>query len=381
MKTLNIISTMLGFALSSALTFSCVQGAEETFKANIEDLGGIKVVNLYGNWEEMGRQYGELAGTHLRHVHDGFIASKIGEDPSKEPAVRELSTKLFSRYPYRFIKFMEGVSRTSGLSLSQLKIVNAVEYAEGLYCSGMAMWGQYSSEGLVYGRNYDAISFKPIADDIIITVYHPSDGSLAVATIGYAGELYTVNAINEKGLFLEVNNGMLSAGFDILFDCLSSTASLLEMMFDAPDMDYLDAFFNTHRSNASFIIGVADEQEARSYEWCAEGTHRGDIMTPDGLMVMTNHYVNPQWPFPQPAEDSLWLTYSRRSNLLAQAERNKGLVDARMMCDLMSVPVSEGGSRHEYTRYQLVYEPKSMKLLCRVESAPEWTEVDMKKYL
>jgi len=368
-------------ALCVALTFSCSQRQDETSSAYFEDLGDIKVVSLYGSWEEMGRQYGELAGAHLRHVHNGFVASKVEEDPAKDAAVRELSTKLFSRYPYRFRKFLEGVSQSSGLSLSQLKVANAVEYAEGFYCSAMAVWGEYSSANLVYGRNYDAISFKPIADDILITVYHPSDGSLAVATIGYAGELYAVNAINENGLFVELNNGMLSAGFDIFFDRLSSTASLLEVMFDAQDIDYLDAFFNTHRSFASFIIGVADEHEARSYEWCAEGTHRGDIMTPDGLMVMTNHYVNPQWPFPQPAEDSLWLTYSRRSNLLAQAERNKGLVDARMMCDLMSVPVSEGGSRHEYTRYQLVYEPKSMKLLCRVESAPEWTEVDMKKYL
>jgi len=376
MKILKFIS----MALVAFVTFSCGQKHTESSKYFAEDLGGVKIVSLYGSWEEMGRQYGELAGPHLRHIHNEFIAMKVKDDPGKEVAVSELATKLYSRYPYRFRKFMEGASQTSGLSLSQLKVVNAVEYAEGCYCSGMAVWGEFASGNLVYGRNYDAASFKPIGKDVLITVYHPSDGSLAVATIGYAGELYAVNAINEKGLFLELNNGMLSAGFDILFDRFSSTASLLEVLFDAPDMDYMDAFFKTQSSFAAFIVGVADQSEARSYEWSASGMQRADVLTPDGLMVMTNHYVNPIWTYPVLVEDGEWMSLTRRSNLLSQAAANKGLIDAEMMCKLMSTPVEEGGTLNKNTRYQLVYEPRTMRLLVRIESADRWTDVDMMRF-
>jgi len=356
--------------------YACKGQAE---KASKENIGDISVVSLYGTWEEMGRQYGELSGEELHEVFN-FLKAKSA-DFEKEAAIVEIAESLVSRYPHRFKMFLEGVSQTSGLTLKQLVLANALEYAEPFFCSGMSAWGDYSKDKLVYGRNYDAASYRELAKNVIITVFHPSDGSLATAIIGYAGELYAVNALNSEGLFLELNNGMATAGKKILFNRLSSTASLLEAMLDADSLTYLDAFFNTNRSFASFIIGVADSNEARSYEWCAEDTMRGDATCPDGLMVMTNHYVNPDWTFPVPSDDESFLSHTRRDNLIRLANENKGSIDSEMMCRLMSKSIEEGGSMNKYTRYQLVYEPETMRLLIRVESAPSWTEIDMREFL
>lgn len=342
----------------------------------IED---IEVISLYGTWEEMGAQYGELAGGHLRHVLD-FMTGVIGGDISRCDSIKALSKKLYSRYPYRFKQFFRGVERTSGLTAEQLMMINAVEYSEGFFCSGIAAWGDYASGNLVYGRNYDALSYAPLGEDVIITVFHPSDGSLATATIGYAGEIYAVNAINEKGIFLELNNGRPTVCAPIDFELFASTTSLLEVMLEAEDIDYLDAFFKTHRSFAPFIIGVADEDEARSYEWCAAGTKNATGANPDGLLVMTNHYVSPDWTYPVPSDENSWMSITRRRNLLGLAESNKGRIDEKMMCGIIATPVQDGGPMQDITRYQLVYTLDTKKLLVCIEQGPSWIEVDLNDY-
>jgi len=362
--------------LALSVLCSCINQTKHQTK---NEYGNIRVVSLWGTWEEMGRQYGEAAGKELNDVFEFLKAKFINSE--KEASIRAIADSLISRYPYRFKSFLEGVSQTSALSVEQLILANAVEYSEAFFCSGLSVWGDYSKGALVYGRNYDARSYRDIANDLIITAFHPSDGSLATATIGYAGELYAVNAINSYGLFLELNNGMPSAGSTIHFDMLSSTASLLEAMFDAYSLDYFDAFFKTHRSFTSFIVGVADRDQARSYEWCTAGTLRGDVTCPDGVMAMTNYYVNPLWSYPVPSDEASWLSLTRRKNLLDLAKENKGAIDAQMMCNIMSKSIEEGGSMNKYTRYQLVFEPQTMKLLVRVEAAPSWTEVDMSEIL
>lgn len=347
--------------------------------ASITDIEGIEVVSLYGSWEEMGRQFGELAGGHLRHIYDGFLMPLIAGDESKLQSVKEVSEKLVSKYPDSYKDFFKGAAETSGLSYGALIMVNAVEYAEGFFCSGIAAWGDYSRGSLVYGRNYDAASYRPIAEDVIVTVFHPADGSIPTAIVGYAGELYAVNAFNRSGIFMELNNGMPSAGYNIDFERIASTTSLLEMMFEAENIDFVDNFLQARPSFASFIIGVADANEARAYEWCASGVKRADALTPDGLMVMTNHYVHPAWDFPTPSDEKSWNSLVRREHLLAQAEARKGNLGAEEMRALISTPIEDGGARHYLTRYQIVCEPAAMTLHIKVEDG-QWAVLDMTRF-
>lgn len=358
-------------------------------RENKDTKGGIEVVSLSGSWREMGRQYGRQVSAHLHHVYD-FMMRKISGDASqtdpvvsqpaseKAAAVREMADRLVARYPHQFREFFRGTAETSGLSYSQLTLINAVEYTEGFYCSGIAVWGDYSKDGrLVYGRNYDGRSFAPIAQDLLVTVFHPADGSIPTAIVGYAGELYAVNAFNRAGLFLELNNSMPSAGSEFDFERFSGTASLLEMMFQAEDLDYVDAFFQTHRGFASFLIGVADSRQARVYEWCAQGMKRSDHLMPEGLAVLTNHYVHPDWPFAIPSDADSWNSISRRAHLLALAEASKGDIDAEGMCRIVSMPFEEGGPQLDLTLYQMVFEPAGAMLRFRVGGSSTWTLIDL----
>lgn len=342
---------------------------------------GLNILDLRGSWYEMGRQYGGLASRLLNDVYQNFMLPNMQREPDRVPFVQAVADNLYRYYPHRLRLFFAGMAETSGLTLEQLKTVNVVEFSAAVFnCSAMAVWGDYAADNLVYGRNYDAPGFLPLGKDVLITVYHPSDGSLATATIGYAGEIYAVNGVNEKGIFLELNNGMPSGGTEIRYDRLASTVELFTMLLDADTLDYADAFFRTVKGFASYTIGIADAHEARSYEWCAQGVARAPLAA-DGLMVMTNHYVSNEWDFAKPDDEQSWGSLTRCANLTAIAEQNRGTVDAAMMCRLMQTSIQQGGPCHECTVYQLVFEPQTMMLHIQVAGVTEWQKINLRNLL
>ena len=367
-------------AILSFLLSACCGSTGSDRNGRSYDIDGISVLDLHGSWHQMGRQYGILAKAQMNDVLE-YLDYKIGPDSSKTAAAAETADSLYANYPDSLKAFFDGVSQTSGLSLERLKLCNAAEYVEGVFlCSAMAVWGDYGTGKLVFGRNYDAVSYREIDRDVVVTVYHPTDGN-AVATVGYAGEIYCVNGLNDKGLFVELNNGAPSAGFEKHWDLCPSTTTLFNMLFSAESLDDVDSFFRNTQSSLSAIIGVADKRQARSYEWCYDGVRRGDEMTPDGLMISANHYVNASWPFAAPDDETSWNSITRRRNMAGKAEKSKGGIGVEQMKEIMSASLEEGGPKHHLTRYQIVAVPEDMILYIKLPSNGRWVELKMMDFL
>lgn len=358
------------------------QKAKQVFEGgSLYECKGVKILDLHGSWYDMGRQYGFLAAPYLQDVYHNFMLPNIEREPQTLSFVEETAEKLYRYYPHRLRQLMTGMAETAGMTLEQLKFVNVVEFSAAVFnCSALAAWGEYTEDNLVYGRNYDAPGFQPLKNDVLVIVYHPADGSLSMATIGYAGEIYAVNGINEKGLFLELNNGMPSGGTEIRYDRLASTVELMTLLLDADSLDYADAFFRTVKGFASYTIGIADACEARSYEWCAQGVAQAQ-QTSEGFLVMTNHYVSEEWDFAKPSDEASWGSFTRCANLKALAERHKGQIDAEKMCQIMQTPIEQGGACHECTVYQMVLEPATLTLWIQITGVTTWQKVEMSKYL
>lgn len=341
------------------------------------DVEGIHVVSLYGSWHEMGRQYGSLAKNYMTDVLE-YVDSRLAGDAARIADAREIADNLYAHNPEYLLDFFAGMAETSGISMDRLKLCNAAEYVEGCFlCSAMAVWGDYSGGTLIFGRNYDAVNYREIDRDVLVTVYHP-ESALAMATIGYAGEIYCVNGINEKGIFVELNNGMPSAGWDIHWEMRPATTELFDMLLHVGSLDEVDSFFRSTVSFASFIIGVADRNEARSYEWCYDGMWSGDDASPAGLMMRTNHYVNPHWNYPTPTDSESWNSITRLCNMTALAEKYKGLIDVPTMKTIMSTTIEDGGPCHGLTRYRIVAVPEDMTLHIFLPYCQKWVEFNLK---
>ena len=387
MKTRRTLSAVLAVMIALAILVSCASTGKnnsDTSKATKFKVGPVSVVDLHGTWYEMGRQFGDLMKDELRDIYD-FLQSIIAANQGNSDKTDSIVEQQKSQTPYRICEFMKGAAETSGLTYDQIHMINAVERIGGLpHCSVAMAWGDYTDGSLVIGRNYDyADYFSQIADDVAVTVYHPADGALATATIGYVGEIYAVNAINEAGIFLELNNGKPSANIKSPNYRFTGTTMLFDIMFDADDLNDIDLFFNTTNSSSSSIINVADSQKGVSYEWCPIDVKHGESENPEGLLVSTNYFLNPEWDFPVPSDADSWNAISRRDNLLKLLEAKKGSVDVSVMQDIIATPFEDGGAMLDLTVYQLVVVPETFELWIRVIDADDdaWFSVDLASLL
>lgn len=345
-------------------------------------MNGVHVVSLHGSWYEMGRQYGALMRDELAEIYL-FVESIIEYGYGNAEIAENIISAQIAQTPYRIGEFMRGAAETSGLTVQQLQAVNAVERVGGLpKCSAAFCWGEYAAGPLVIGRNYDySDAFALLKDDVAVTVFHPSDGSLAVATIGYVGEIYAVNGFNEKGIFMELNNGKPSANIKPPDDRVTGTTMLFSALFEVDDLEDWELFFNTVNCSSSYIINVADRQRALSYEWCPIGVKRGGTDLPEGLLVSTNHYVNPDWLFATPSDAASWEGLTRRSNLIALCEASKGQIDDRKMLEIIGTALKDGGAMNELTVFQMVMTPETSMLWLRVIGGDGWVKIDLSGFL
>ena len=349
-------------------------------RATREAYGPVTVVDLHGTWREMGEQYGRLLKDKLIHVNR-FIEKKMKTaDAEKAAAVVATQTENALSHMH---DFYDGAAKGSGLSVSEIRKINCLERLPGmLQCSAAVAWDDYTNGDVIVGRNYDyGSSFHEIADDVAVTIYHPADGSLAVATIGYVGEIYAVNAMNESGLFLEYNNGTPTTGKLKTPPVFTGTSSLFDIMFRARTMGDLERFFNSVRASSGCIINAADATGARSYEWTYAETKRGDAGNGEALLVSSNYFLNPDWTYPVPADENSWMGKTRRDGLLALCRAQKGTIDVEAMKRIIATEMKDGGAANTFTVYQIVTVPRTRDMWIRVVDRGDWVKIDLADYL
>jgi hypothetical protein len=355
--------------------------------------GNLKVLQLHGSYREMGRQYGALMKDDLNEMYD-IISADFGKKPGiNYDGLLKVGRSIYQSCPQRYKEILGGIAETSGLGLDKELIIDSIEYSYLLSkekCSGIAAWGNYTSGGpLVFGRNYD---YATMEDYVSVVVYNPDDGSIPVASVSYTGCIYVTTGMNKKGLFLELNTG----GPSLILaysNKVSAPVTLFSFLEDSQDLDQLDMRFHTSYPHCAYIINVADQKGASSYEWAPfDVRHRGPDR--DGLLVATNHYIDPSWGIQMLGDTliggetvDLANTKKRRENLLALGEKYKGKFTPETMMEVISIPLENGGAfiTHQdasrqmvATSYQVVAVPKDLKIWVRIPGHQDWTEVDLK---
>ncbi len=367
-------------------------------EAREERFGTFRVLDLRGTWRDMGRQYGALAADLLRETYERTVAPRIAQADGKERERLDAIARGFhENYPHRLREVLAGMAETSGLDLAQHMLLNAAEglFADDalggrsdcafpMHCSGIAVWGEYSAGALIYGRNYDR--FGPPAssmrgEHLVVAVYHPCDGSLATATIGYPGSVYLTTGINERGIFVAVNNGEPSGGALQYHNRVPAVAELLLFLTDSPNLDQLESFLQSTRSNFAYVVGTADDQTSRCFEWPVFDVKRRLSVRRPGLMVATNHFTEPSWGLPRPDDEKFFRTRTRRQNLLNLAEHFKGSIDLARMKKIMDTRIEDLGATTDETEYQVVALPDSMTLSIKVPGLTEWVDIPIGEFM
>lgn len=360
-------------------------------------MGNIKAVSLYGSYHDMGREYGQLLHNDLRNFYNEIIKLTVYERKIPISTLNQIANDLFQKYPQRFKEILYGMSETSGLSLKQHLIINAFEYyiydsafskealnATKNKCSAIASWGNYTKDGaMLFGRNYDfGIDITRFKKFITITAFNPVGSGNSVALVTFAGTLNATTDVNNKGIFLELNSASNSASNLHFYNRIPAPINLFAIMTDASDLSQINAEFNSINSDSSFVINVADQNTAYSYEWPPLGVKKIETKTP-GLLVSTNNFTDPTWGTYKPDDDTD-LTLTRRSNLIKLANRHAGKIDITVMQDILDTPIDQGGStfyvmdKHEiYTGFQTIAANENSTIWIKIPNFQNWVSIDL----
>jgi hypothetical protein len=365
---------------------SCLKEPAAVFEGgSLYRCGKLPVLDLCGNFKQMGRQYGHLLSAELQDLYQRAVVDYFMEKKGLDAAlIDQTANALFEFYPRRFKDIVLGMAETSGLSEKEQIRLNAIElYGTISGCSGIFAWGDYTGGGpLVCGRNYDWFdSYSDFAKSLVVTVFHPDSG-ISSAIVTFAGVIYMTTGLNEQGIFLELNNGMPSGGALSHSNRVAAIASLMGFLMDYGTLPQIDAAFNSTRPEFAYIINAADCRQAFSYEWPPFDLRRrsGDD---EGLLVATNHFADPSWGLVL-QEAVGFESVLRRRNLLTLGKRDKGKIDTLAVMKMLDTSTDEGGATWPETGeirtvYQVVAVPRDRMLIIKVPGYQEWTYVDLKK--
>ncbi|MBK4734920.1 C45 family autoproteolytic acyltransferase/hydolase [Noviherbaspirillum pedocola] len=368
----------------------------------------VPVAVLAGSWRQMGRQYGAFFADGIRATYRMVAPYEDQYNRGCGRMNRDIIEEIHAAYPQGMQQFFVGMAETSGLALDQVKAANALEmiliFGSGIYpqtrCSGVSVWGDYSvDKRLVYGRNYDyTAAFAALDEHVVVTVFHPDDGSIPFAICTWAGCIYASTGINARGIFVEENDcsqhDRLASGFYATGDhynmrtWVRDDAMLMALLAGAGSMDEADTWMRANLPVYSHNIGVADSREARCYQWnVAERVpHAPYVRQTEGLMAQTNHYFQvPQgWelaPFSEGDGASGSIpggSIARLNNLLNIAEGRRGAIDLDGMCALMDVEIGDGGARVDGTLFQIVCQPETLRLrLTTLKRRGRWIDIPL----
>lgn len=350
--------------------------------------GEVCVVDLKGSFFQMGRQYGALMRKELEKVYRFASANKSGYKYRNTLGGSGTSVCGFRKYD----EFFRGMSETSFLSVDQLLTVNAVEVIyldlvssgmrsmfDASRCSSLAVNGALTEHGKsVIGRNYDWIpEFKEIADTLVLTVLHPSDGSNAVASFNWAGCLYMTTGMNSAGIYLGLNSGMFSDG-NVCSDRIHNVWMLWEMLWNCSDLETVKRCFNTTRSAAGYLIMAATSRETECFQWHTKGMWFSAPRSGNGdLLAAANHFASPEWKNdPLASDDTIASSVCRRENLLRQAQKY-AKISVEEMKEILSVPYSEGGAKVNGTMFQIAVDVECQDWYIRTCLMNDWAYIPL----
>jgi len=184
-------------------------------------VGSYSVVSLKGSWREMGRQYGALLSRELKEFYAAIIADLQARGLGQENLDNVHAT--FQTYTPEMKQLIEGMSETSGLSFEEHMMLDAsfyilpdlvIESAQATAsCSGIVVSRPRTADGMLYfARDWDMTqaAMQPYLRYMALVVFNPTDGGLSFANVRPLGQIYVETGMNEKGVFVELNNGSAS---------------------------------------------------------------------------------------------------------------------------------------------------------------------------
>lgn len=203
----------------------------QELNGSLEMIGEIRVLNLWGTWEEMGYAHGYLLGPDLKEVYEGYFLELAGGQTNVE--LLRTYFPLYFSVPDEFNEYANGIiaGASDTISLwssvysrnidtldlyitSSVPDLSAVVDFRNLFCSSVSAWGSATSgdpelqgdPAISRNLDYYIDTQEIILDQHLLVVHDPEVGQDWVS-VTFPGFMGCLSGMNETGLNATLNMG------------------------------------------------------------------------------------------------------------------------------------------------------------------------------
>jgi hypothetical protein len=298
-------------------------------------LEGKTILLVAGTPEQMGAAHGVLLKDKFQKLSDRVLYLVGGLDSVHGNVwfldrMAEIERRTGPHIPKRFFDEIDAGAKAAGMSQRDGRYANL--FPERFHCSGVAVRGKASRDGRVYhARVLDYMRDINLQGAAAVQVFMP-DGRNKWMSLGYAGFIGTVTAMNEKGLAVGEMGGRGEGDWDgmpmsFLLRDIMERASTVE--------EALEIFRKTPRTCEYYYV-LSD----KSRNLAAVCT------TPRELTVLRPGQQHPL--LPHVPEDTVLISGDERAKVLSQRlQESFGQIDAARMIEIIKRPVAMSSNLHD----------------------------------
>ncbi len=306
---------------------------------------GKRIIIVDGTPQEMGAAHGRLLAERIRYLVERVVygvgaADSLANGKWFLDTMTEIERRTAPYVPQRYIEEIDALSQAAGVSLRDGHYANF--FPERFHCSGVAVRGKASADGsVVHARVLDYMRDIHLQTCAAVQVFAPQ-GRNAWMSLGYAGFVGTVTAMNEKGLAV----GEMGGRGEGDWDGMPMSLLLREIMERAETVEQaLDILRNTPRTCEYYYVFSDRERNLAAVR-----------AVPSEVLVLRPGEQHPLLP-PVP-EDTVFISANRRAEVLSQRlHQHFGRIDPALMMEIIKRPVAMNSNLHD-----AIMQPESLDM-------------------
>lgn len=309
------------------------------------ELQGKTILLVEGTPEQMGTAHGRLVGDKAKKLTERVLYLVGGLDTIQGDKwfldrMAEIERRTKPHMPRRFLDECDAASKAAGISRRDGRYANL--FPERFHCSGVAVRGKASKDGRVYhARVLDYMRDINLQGAAVVQVFMPRDHH-AWISLGYAGFLGTVTAMNERGLAVGEMGGRGEGDWD---GCPMSFL-LRDIMERASTVEQALAILRKTPRTCEYYYVFSDKSRNMA----------GVRAVPDDVLVLRPGQQHDMLPFVP--EDTVMMSGGARAKVLSQRlQEHYGKIDARLMQQIIKRPVAMSSNLHD-----AVFAPESLDM-------------------
>jgi len=309
------------------------------------DCRGKTLLFVEGTPEQMGAAQGRLVRDEARRLTERVLYCVGGADSLYSGTwffdrMAEIARRTGPHVPERFFRECDALSAAAGVSQRDGRYANL--FPERFHCSGVALMGKATEGGRVlHARVLDYMRDINLQDAAVVTVFMPQEHSTWVS-LGYAGFIGTVTAMNEKGVAI----GEMGGRGEGDWDGMPMSFLLRDVMERAASVEEALEILRTTPRTCEYYYVLSDKSR----------TIRALHCTPGEMLVLTPGQQHER--LPQVPEDTVLASGFDRAEVLSQRIRESyGRIDAAKLIEIIKRPVAMRSNLHN-----AVFAPQTLEM-------------------